>query len=628
MNHVTRFKTSCHLGLIFLISLLLLGCGSGGGDRAGVDSLKTYTASGTVSGALQQGVSLKLSGKDVVVATTDVNGNYSLSGLANGSYTVIPVKSGYIFSPSSIAVSVNNGNVTIPNFTATVSLAQTYTLSGTVSGDVMKDVLLTLSGAGNATTTTNSTGNFSFNNLTNGSYTVIASLPGYGFTPATVQVTINGAIATLSNIVSSKVIAPTYNITGAVSGDTQAGVTINLSGAATKSAVTDAGGNFSFGNLDNGVYTLTPVKNGFTFDPAKAVVTLASANSNGPYFKATLKNPGKLVGGTIQGNPLNLAALVTPFAGSGTAGNSDGVGIAALFNAPAGMTSDGSNLYVVDRYNHSIRKVVIATGAVTTFAGTGAEGAVDGVGTAASFSFPYGITTDGANLYVTDNLNYKIRKIVIATGVVTSMTGVANTKSALGVVDGNSAQASFYGITGITTDGTNLFVAEQGNNKIRRINIATGNVSSLTGAGSTKSAAGATDGPGNTALFNSPTGLTTDGLNLYVADLNNNKIRKIVIATGVVSSVTGATNTATATGSTDGAAVLASFNRPTGVVTDGFNVYVADGGNRLIRKIVLASGDVSTLGGSAPFTVPEAIVSDGNALFISDSYKNIVYKLE
>ncbi|NNM69928.1 MAG: hypothetical protein HKM00_08220 [Gallionella sp.] len=99
----------------------------------------------------------------------------------------------------------------------------------------------------------------------------------------------------------------------------------------------------------------------------------------------------------------------------------------------------------------------------------GAGGATDGTGTAATFNRPYGITTDGTNLYVVDQSNCKIRKIVIVTGVVSSLTGVANTAGTWGATDGAAAAALFNYPTDITSDGSSLYVVDQGNNEIRKI---------------------------------------------------------------------------------------------------------------------------------------------------------------
>ena len=195
--------------------------------------------------------------------------------------------------------------------------------------------------------------------------------------------------------------------------------------------------------------------------------------------------------------------------------------------SPYGITTDGTNLYVADTSNNKIRKIVIATGVVTTLAGTGAMGAADGAGTAATFNAPYGITSDGTNLYVADTCNNKIRKIVIATGAVSSSDWYGEYDDGDGVADGAGAAATFNWPYGITSDGSNLYVADKNNNKIRQIVIATGAVSSLTGVANTAGVAGAADGAGAAATFNSPYGITTDGSSLYVTDVNGNTIRKI-----------------------------------------------------------------------------------------------------
>jgi len=120
---------------------------------------------------------------------------------------------------------------------------------------------------------------------------------------------------------------------------------------------------------------------------------------------------------------------------------------------------------VADFDNHLIRKIVISTGAVTTLAGTGSSGSANGTGTSASFNSPHGITTDGTNLYVADMSNHLIRQIVISTGVVTTVAGTGSSGSA----NGTGTSASFNLPRGITTDGTNLYVAEYGNHLIRKI---------------------------------------------------------------------------------------------------------------------------------------------------------------
>ena len=271
--------------------------------------------------------------------------------------------------------------------------------------------------------------------------------------------------------------------------------------------------------------------------------------------------------------------VVTTLAGTGSSGSTDNsTGTSASFNGPRGITTDGTNLYVADFSNHLIRKIVISTGVVTTVAGklwggAGDPGSANGTGTSASFNGPNGITTDGTNLYVSERNNHLIRKIVISTGVVTTLAGTGSS----GWANGTGTSASFYRPLGITTDGTNLYVSDTYNHWIRKIVISTGVVTTLAGTGSAGSA------NGTAASFKFPHGITTDGTNLYVADTSNYLIRKIVISTGAVTTVAG-TGSA---GSANGTGTSASFYLPYGITTDGTNLYVADTFNYLIRKIVL-----------------------------------------
>ena len=117
------------------------------------------------------------------------------------------------------------------------------------------------------------------------------------------------------------------------------------------------------------------------------------------------------MGGSIQGAELSLSTVVTTLAGTVDNGSANGTGTSASFNGPRGITTDGTNLYVADQSNHLIRKIVISTGAVTTLAGTGSSGSANGTGTSASFNIPSRITTDGTNLYVADFDNHLIRQM-------------------------------------------------------------------------------------------------------------------------------------------------------------------------------------------------------------------------
>jgi len=179
------------------------------------------------------------------------------------------------------------------------------------------------------------------------------------------------------------------------------------------------------------------------------------------------------------------------------------------------------NVYVADLYNHRIRKITPA-GVVSTFAGTGSAGHADGTGTEAQFNLPYGVAVDSSgNVYVGDLDNHRIRKITPA-GVVSTLAG-----STEGFADGTGTETRFSYPGRVAVDSSdNVFVADSGNHRIRRITPA-GVVSTFAGTG----IRGHADGTATTAQFNYPTGVAVDSSgNVYVADFSNHRIRKITPA--------------------------------------------------------------------------------------------------
>jgi mucin-19 len=323
-------------------------------------------------------------------------------------------------------------------------------------------------------------------------------------------------------------------------------------------------------------------------------------------------------------------AVVTTIAGNGTTTFTDGTGTSATFNQPHGVAVDSvGNLYVADYTNHRIRK--IAPGAiVTTIGGNGTGAYVDGIGTNSSFRNPSGIIVDASgNIYVADYGNHRIRKIT-PTGVVSSPYG----SSQLGYSDSASrAIARFNDPYGLAADSSgNIYVADSGNYRIRKITPA-GVVTTLAGNGS-----GAfLNGTGTNAQIASPRGLVLDSSgNLYVTETANNRIRKIT-PEGVVTSIAGTGSTTFA----DGPGASATFNQPHGITIDSAgNLYVADYINNRIRKID-TNGNVSTFagngtatsvdgtGGGATFNRPRdvAIDSAGN-LYVTEQSGNRIRKID
>jgi hypothetical protein len=296
---------------------------------------------------------------------------------------------------------------------------------------------------------------------------------------------------------------------------------------------------------------------------------------------------------------VTAAGVVTTLAGSaGLSGSIDGTGSAARFNSPNGVAVDSSgNVYVADTYNHVIRKIT-STGVVTTLAGTaGSSGSVNGTGSAARFKNPYGVTVDSSgSVYVSDSGNYTIRRVTSA-GVVTTMAGTAGLT---GSANGTGGAARFYNPLNVTVDGAgNVYVGDAGNHLIRKV-TSSGVVTTLAG---TAGSIGSIDGTGSAARFYYPTGVAVDSTgNIWVADRDNNTIRKVTSA-GLVSTFAGTAGSSLGNiGSTDGTGSAARFSSPQGVAVDSAgNVYVADYNNHTIRKVTPA-GVVNTLAGSAGLT--------------------------
>lgn len=269
-----------------------------------------------------------------------------------------------------------------------------------------------------------------------------------------------------------------------------------------------------------------------------------------------------------RGQVLSIAGNAMGFA--------DGQGGAARFNTTRGLALDAAgNVYVADRYNHSIRKITPG-GQVSTLAGDGTPGFADGSREKVLFSHPIGIAVDNkGHVYVADSYNNRIRQVDPG-GRVSTVAGAQ-----AGFADGPADVALFRDPVDIAMDAAgNLLIADRGNHAIRKITPG-GNVSTLAGDGTP----GFADGAGRVAKFNNPWGLAIDrNGNLYVGDSENNRIRRLT-PDGTVGTIAGNG----AAGFVDGPGQTAQFNRPRGVALDtkGYFLYVADRSNRRIRKISL-----------------------------------------
>lgn len=352
-------------------------------------------------------------------------------------------------------------------------------------------------------------------------------------------------------------------------------------------------------------YSATGLPTGCTVNPSTGAISGAPATPGTYYVTLGATN----ISGT---GTTTLTITVIPsyywhnIVGQPTAsGSADGAGSNARFYHPYGIAVDsGSNLYVVDTNNSTVRRITRSgtTWNVTTIAGSaGSSGTADGIGSAARFYSPGGIAVDsGTNLYVSDTYNSTIRKIS-QSGSTWNVTTIAGSPRTNGTADGAGSAALFYNPQAIAVDsGTNLYVVDTVNYTVRRISQSGSawNVTTIAGVPRTT---GTTDGAGSVARFNYPYGIAVDsGTNLYVADNSNSTVRKIT-KSGSIWNVTTIAGSAGSSGTADGIGSAAKLYYPRGITVDsGTNLYVTDTYNYIIRKISKsgAAWNVTTIGGN------------------------------
>ena len=303
--------------------------------------------------------------------------------------------------------------------------------------------------------------------------------------------------------------------------------------------------------------------------------------------------------------------VITTVAGNGTNGYAGDGGAAtnAELANPIGVAADGTgNLYIADFINNRIRKVD-TNGVITTVAGNGVKGYAGDGGTAtnAELANPTGIAADGTgNLYITDSINSRIRK-VDTNGLITTVAG----NGVIGYAgDGGAATNAELGLpSSVAVDGTgNLYIADEFTFSIRKVDT-NGVITTVAGNGAFGYAGDG--GEATHAELNSPTSVAMDGAgNLYIADMHNQRIRK-VDANGVITTVAG--NGTNGYAGDGGAATNSELNLPHSVAVDGVgNLYIADAGNMRIRKVSVA--------GSAVLSLADTVLTDsGNYWVIINS---------
>jgi len=283
---------------------------------------------------------------------------------------------------------------------------------------------------------------------------------------------------------------------------------------------------------------------------------------------------------------------------------------------PAGLATDGRTVWVASSRNNTITAIDIASHSLSLVAGeTFKEGHNDGTGEAAHFDSPDGMVLVGRNLYIADTNNSDIRKLNLDTRVVSTAAGVANLS---GTDDGPAGAAHFNLPTQLASDGNYIYITDSGNSTIRRLSLLENNVKTI---GGQAQQTGRQDGPPAKSTFSGPRGIATDGKFVYVADTGNNLIRKIDISNFETKTIAGTGEEGNANGPGD----KASFSNPGAMCLNGTSLYVMDADNHAVRKVDTATNEVTTVTLVNGHIGSGCTVSaDGHTLYYSDTTENSV----
>jgi len=332
--------------------------------------------------------------------------------------------------------------------------------------------------------------------------------------------------------------------------------------------------------------------------------------------------------------------IITTVAGgqgqSGFAGDG-GPATSALLTNPSGIAIDRSgNIYIADRANNRIRMVSASTGIITTIAGSSHTGFTGDGGPAAqaTLTLPTSLAIDSVgNLYIADQNDWVVRRISTS-GIITTVAGTG--QPGTGGDNGPATKAQLSGPEGIAVDASgNLYIVDTGNQRIRYVNSA-GIITTIAGSG--PAGFSGDGGPAISAQFSSPMGVAVDASGaVYVADLDNNRIRRFTIG-GAVNTFAGTTISI----GDGGPSIQARLNAPWSIAVDSANnLYIADRADNRVRKVT-PSGTITTLAGNgqngyggdggpstmAILNTPNGIALDsaGN-LYIADAGNNRIRRV-
>jgi hypothetical protein len=424
---------------------------------------QTFSLTGSITGPGASGATVTLSGTSTATTTSNAAGAFSFPAVTNGNYTVTVTETGFTYTPPSQAVTINGTNAVL----TFASAVQTYSLSGTITGPGGSGATVVLTGAASATTTADVTGAFAFPGLNNGSYTIAVSKTGFIYTPASQPVTINNANA----VVSVSSVAPTFSITGRITGTGASGATVTATGTATASTTTNSSGNYTLTGLPAGTYTITPVKTGFAYTPASTVVTITTANGTANFTSAqAFTLSGTITGVGASGATVKLTgsttATVTTAAGGAFSfpGLVNGTYTVAVSEAGFVYTPASQSVTI----NGANRNLTITSAAQTysitgTLTGAGASGATitlsgtKAATTTSSTSGTYTLSTLPAGTYtVTPSKSGYVftpasQSVTITTANVTANFSSTQVFTISGTISGTGGNGATVTLTGASS---------------------------------------------------------------------------------------------------------------------------------------------------------------------------------
>ncbi len=498
-------------------------------------------------------------------------------------------------SPSSVQVCTSAGASVTVNFSGTSNGAGSGTTNITYRAE--------LSDAAGSFTAPVNIGSMVFSGCAPVSQVINATIPAGTISGTGYLIRVaNAANAVVSSTSLGIIIINNTIVTGSISGSPFCGGiavsvpfttcgTINVGNTFT-AQLSDATGSFA---TSVNIGTLA----GTTSGTIAASIPIGTAIGAGYLIRVTSSNPAAT--GADNGTPLTVSSsscpIISTVAGTGTAGSTGdgGLATAAKLNNPCGVAVDAAgNVYIADTYNNRVRVIDNSTGIINTVAGGGGSLGDGGLATAAQLNGPWRVAFDGSgNIYIGDRFNNRVRKIDKVTGIINTIAGTGTAGS---TGDGGLATAAqLNNPCGVTVDAAgNVYIADMSNHKIRKIDKVTGNISTIAGTGT--AGFSGDNGAATGAQLSYPYGIVFDGTtgNLYIADANNSRIRKID-NTGVISTMAGSG----ASLGDGGPATSAKLNFNDGVAVDAAgNVYTSDENQMRIREVTVSTGIINTIGGN------------------------------